>query len=139
MVGRALFFVFLASVVRCNGNLETLDCPIKLTLRDASAESPNATHFLTDTGSAANTSQRIMDQPLRLRTAVVTTLSHLALPIKTTIVVVLSTIVHAIIFRRVLPPLITALKSSELGDVDLSPDAITRNSADFIMDYVCEV
>ena len=80
-----------------------------------------------------------MDQPLRLRTAVVTTLSHLALPIKTTIVVVLSTIVHAIIFRRVLPPLITALKSSELGDVDLSPDAITRNSADFIMDYVCEV
>ena len=76
---------------------------------------------------------------LRLRTAVTTVLSGLIIPFRSVIVLAASTYAHAMLFRTLLPPIITALKSSELCDIDLSPDAVTRNAADFAMDYVCEV
>jgi hypothetical protein len=73
---------------------------------------------------------------LRLRTALSSSFSRIIGPM---ILVGASTVFHATLFRGLFPPLVKALKSSELGDVDLSPDAISRNAADFMMDYVCEV
>jgi hypothetical protein len=76
---------------------------------------------------------------LRLRTMLTTSFSCVLWPSKMMLLFGASTLFHATLFRGLFPPLVKALKSSELGDIDLSPDAISRNTADFIMDYVCEV
>lgn len=130
---------FLPSV--CS-NIERAHCEssIELTLRNVSIDSTSEVSIdgvSNHPGLHENKDQII--RQLKLRTAVSSVISDLITPFKYIAVIVASTYLHALLFRFVFPPFISALKSSEVCDVDLSPDAVTRNVADFVMDYVCEV
>ena len=117
--------------------------PNKLLLREGNSSDwqADAQKIVSDElqGFGLNSSKEInIEKPsqLRLRTVLSSSFSRILGPM---IMVGASTFIHATLFRGMFPPLFKALKSSELGNVDLSPDAISRNTADFIMDYVCEV
>ena len=137
-------FVILFSSAHCivSEGVDEACSPYELSLRDAVDGQSDAQQVVpTDhlqqvwTNSSEETNVQIPSQ-LRLRTVFSTSFSRVVGPI---VLLGASTLFHATLFRGLFPSLFNALKSSELGNVDLSPDAVSRNVADFIMDYVCEV